>query len=157
MAWTTPKTDWATGELVAAGDMNAIGENLAVLKQPATAVYTTTEAIRETTSVFADVDNQNLTLTITTTGGDVVVSFQGTVQGNGSNHFWVYFDVDVDGDRQGGDEGTIAACIRWGADAVSFNRLVQNLSPGTHTFKLQWKNSHRLRLISGAQFWVREI
>ena len=32
MAWTTPKTDWETGELVAASDMNEIGENLAVLK-----------------------------------------------------------------------------------------------------------------------------
>ena len=31
MAWTTPKTDWETGELVAASDLNAIGENLAVL------------------------------------------------------------------------------------------------------------------------------
>ncbi len=31
MAWTTPKTDWSTGELVTAEDMNAVGENLAAL------------------------------------------------------------------------------------------------------------------------------
>ena len=32
MAWTTPKTDWTTGELVTAADMNAVGENLAADK-----------------------------------------------------------------------------------------------------------------------------
>ena len=32
MAWTTPKTDWAVGELVTAEDMNTLGENLAALK-----------------------------------------------------------------------------------------------------------------------------
>ena len=32
MAWTTPKTNWATGELVTAEDMNAINENLVALK-----------------------------------------------------------------------------------------------------------------------------
>ena len=26
MAWTTPKTDWTTGELVSASDMNSIGQ-----------------------------------------------------------------------------------------------------------------------------------
>ena len=38
MAWTTPKTDWTTGELVSAEDMNAVGENLAALKDPATEI-----------------------------------------------------------------------------------------------------------------------
>ena len=35
MAWTTPKTDWAVGELVTAEDMNTLGENLAALKESA--------------------------------------------------------------------------------------------------------------------------
>ena len=38
MAWTTLKTNWATGELASADDMNAICENLAALRHPATAV-----------------------------------------------------------------------------------------------------------------------
>ncbi len=37
MAWTTPKTDWAIGELVAPNDMNAVGGNLTMLKNPAMA------------------------------------------------------------------------------------------------------------------------
>ena len=45
MAWTTPKTNWATGELVTAEDLNAINENLAALKHPAIASYTTTQDI----------------------------------------------------------------------------------------------------------------
>ena len=40
MAWTTPKTNWATGELVTAEDLNAINENLVALKHPPTVVGT---------------------------------------------------------------------------------------------------------------------
>jgi hypothetical protein len=32
-AWTTPKQDWALNDIVAAPDLNAIGENLAYLKE----------------------------------------------------------------------------------------------------------------------------
>lgn len=32
MAWTIPKTDWNNGDLVTADDMNAIGENLAAVR-----------------------------------------------------------------------------------------------------------------------------
>ena len=47
MAWTTPKNDWAAGELVTAEDMNSVGENLAALRfsSSAVAAYTTTEDI----------------------------------------------------------------------------------------------------------------
>ena len=43
MVWTTPKTDWATGELVTAADMNAVGENLAALAAPVSAGFRTTQ------------------------------------------------------------------------------------------------------------------
>ena len=102
MAWTTPKTDWATGELVTAEDMNAVGENLAALKNLSTAVYTTTENIQLTSRDFADVDSDNLNLTITTGGGDVLVHFHGPVY---VPRISAYFDVEVDGTRQGGDAG----------------------------------------------------
>ncbi len=45
MAWTTPKTDWSNGELVTADDMNAIGENLASLKEPAPELFVTANEI----------------------------------------------------------------------------------------------------------------
>ena len=107
MAWTTPKTDWATGELVAASDINAVGENLAALKQPSTASYVTPEDISgDTNNVFRDVDGTNLNLTITTTGGDVIVHFEGvlarTHHSNPTDNHW---DIEIDGARQGGDYG----------------------------------------------------
>jgi len=152
MAWTTPKTDWATGELVSASDLNAVNENLAALKNPATVVYTSTEDIAVPNhSTFTDIDSNKFNLTITTTGGDVLVNFDGAAT---THDFRI--DVEVDGTRQGDVEYGLR---RGGSYAhnefVSFTRLVQNLSAGSHTFKLQGKFNTTLR--AGAQFWVREV
>ena len=154
MAWTTPKTDWETGELVAASDMNAIGENVAALKQVSenVAVYTTTANASLGSSDFADVDSDDLNLTITTTGGDVLVHFHGSVYGG------IYLDIAVDGSRLGGNDGILRNHHhRNGSETslLSFTRLIQNLSAGSHTFKLQAKSGSTL--FAGAQFWVREI
>lgn len=161
MAWTTPKTDWETGELVAASDMNAIGENLAELKQLSgiTAAYTTTDHITLNSRSFSDVDSANLNLAITTRGGDILVHFHGEILvGTGQS---AYFDVDVDGTRQGGIEGlgrtTVAAHGGNMGSIVSFTRLIQGLSAGAHTVKLVCKTTTRINLGEGAQFWVREI
>lgn len=151
MAWTTPKTNWATGELVTAEDMNAVGENLVALKHPVTAVYTLTEDISISNSgTFVDFDSDNLNLTITTTGGDVLAHFHGTV-----SHSGLRLDIDVDGVRQGDAEYGIR---RGGVtkEMVSFTRLIRGLSPGIHIFKLQGRNAPAT-LLAGAQFWVREI
>lgn len=163
MAWTTPKTNWATGELVTAEDMNSIGENLATLRHPITAVaaYTTTEDIRAEVTEFTDVDSDNLSLTITTAGGDVLVHFYGTTGRGGGHDFQGSFDIDVDGTRQGSDDGVVKVYFQYIKHrCVSFTRLIQGLSAGSHTFKLQWKSygsGRGLILHKGAQFWVREI
>ncbi len=152
MAWTTPKTDWEVGELVSPGDLNAVGENLVALKEGlAAAAYTTTEAISlPNDGTFEDVDSNNLNLTITTTGRDVLVHFHGS-QTDGH----CTFDIEVDGVRHGGtDDGILRT--GWNRNPiVSFTRLIQNLSAGSHTFKLQARYGTTLRI--GAQFWVREI
>ena len=157
MAWTIPKTNWATGELVTAEDMNAVGENLAELGnlRSTVAVYTTTERITSTPRDFVDVDADKLNLTLTTSGGDVLVQFSGTVNHDSSARSW--FDVEVDGERQGGNDGI---WMNFGLDFISLNftYLIQNLSAGAHTFKLQWKsNTGRLNMEPHSQFWVREI
>lgn len=157
MAWTTPKTDWATGELVTAADMNVLGENLAALRRLSTeiAICTTTERIMSSSHSFVDVDADNLNLTLTTSGGIALVQFSGTINHDTGARSW--FDVEVDGVRQGGSDGI---WINYGFDIVSLNftHLIQNLSPGSHTFKLQWKtNTGRLNMEPYSQFWVREI
>ena len=157
MAWTTPKTNWATGELVTAEDMNAIGENLAALEslRSVVAVYTTTADIAlPRGSTFVDIDSDNLNLTITTSGGDVMVHFHGSLSDNAV----FLLDVEVDGNRHGDDANGVMNGSGWSHTRaiVSFSRLIQNLSPGSHTFKLQCKSS-RGTLRAGAQFAVREI
>ena len=158
------RTDWTNGELVSADDMNAIGESLATLRSSgkAIAAYTTTANIIGNAAQYTDVDSENLNLTITTTGGDVLAHFQGTV----TNHFSSgtyegYFDVTVDGNRQGGEWGLIGYKIEEDNSCVSFTYLIQNLSEGPHTFKLQWRESgsgsQSIKLRPYAQFWVREI
>ncbi len=157
MAWTTPKTDWETGELVAASDMNAIGENLAARRNLAIAAYTTTASTRMDARNFSDVDSDNLSLTITTTGGDVLVHFHGMVYVGSRNA--VSFDLDVDGTRQGGNDG-IGRMYATNSNVqtlLSFTRLIQGLSAGSHTFNLKCKSNGAINLAAGAQFWVREI
>lgn len=151
MAWTTPKTDWETGELVAASDLNAIGENLAALKHPATAVYTTTADLSiPKDGSFSDLGS-SFNLALNTTGGDVTIHFHGKVSSGGMR-----LDVAVDGSRIGDSDDGI-----WrshGDDQfVCFSRLVQNLSAGSHVFKLQSQCFYGRTLYAGAQFWVREI
>jgi len=169
MAWTTPKTDWETGELVAASDMNAIGENLAALDivRETVAVNTTTADIPFSTSVeFVDIDSGNLNLTISTNGGDVLIHFHGSIRQYDNR--WFCLDVEVDGARLGGDDGLLkndhhnVNNAHTGISAVSFSHLLRDLAAGSHTFKLQWKcePGSRLRehgLLAGAHFWVREI
>lgn len=151
MAWTTPKTNWATGELVTAADLNAIGENLAALKNPSTAAYTSTADITESIRTeFEDVDSK-FNLTLTTAGGDVVVHFHGSL-----DYADRRFDVEVDGSRLGDVEnGIYRSHIDPGF--VCFTHLIQELSAGSHTFKLQSKGRSIRTLRASAQFWVREI
>ena len=153
MAWTTPKTDWQVGELVSPDDMNAVSENLAELDRvrKTVAAHTTTEDIRiPDSSTFVDISS-NLNLTLTTAGGDVLVHFHGMVTAHDFK-----LDLDIDGDRQGhADHGLRHGGSYADNELVSFTRLVQNLSAGSHTFKLQGKYNTTLR--AGAQFWVREI
>jgi len=169
MAWTTPKTDWTTGELVTAEDMNAVGENLAELGnlRSAVAAYTTEAdiAFPNSGSAFEDVDSDNLNLTLSTSGGDVLVHFYGSIRQYDNR--WFSLDVEVDGTRLGGDDGLLknehlnVSGASTGISAVSFTHLLRDLAAGSHTFKLQWKDEPSRRaehgLLAGAQFWVREI
>ena len=157
MVRTTPKTDWANGELVTAAHLNAIGENLAAVRNLGLAVGTTTAEIVEIhnpNNAFINVDSVNLNLTILTFGGDVLAHFHGAIDPRGDDRV-CRFDIEVDGTRLGGDTGIMAARPKYDR-GVCFTRLVQNLSPGSHMFNLQWKH-REIRLLAGAQFWVREI
>lgn len=169
MAWTAPRT-WVTDEVVTAALLNThLRDNLIALKDPPSSDYVLNEGADDTTSStsFGDVDATNLSLTITTVGGDVFVHFHGSFAGLSSGNF-VFLDVDVDGVRHGSDDGIIQAeALSGDMHAISFSRLITGLAAASHTFKLQWKVSGgTVTLFSGAgtsdkdthpQFWCREI
>jgi len=156
--------NWAVGEALTAGNMNNyINDNLDALKAPPTDDYVVDEgADYSTTSTsWVDVDSSDLQLTITTTGGDVLIGFYGFHVNASSS---CYFDVTLDGTRIGGDDGLQRAYT--GYTPVSFVYLKTGLSAGTHVFKLQWRVLGATSyLYAGAgttnndlhpQFWVRE-
>lgn len=167
--WTTPKT-WSTGELVTASLMNShVRDNMDFLKDPPTGLYNVNEAgdYTTTSTSFVDIDATNLSLTITTAGGDVMIGFYGSFKESVANI--IYLDVDMDGSRLGGDDGIIGLRVSTNVmqDTMSFVYLQQSLSAGSHTYKLQWKvkgNTGTLHAGAGVanadvhpQFWVREV
>ena len=144
--WTL-MNDLSTGDLVTEADMDALRGNLEYLLDPNqqrirrdAGDYTTTS------TVFVDVDATNLTLTLETHGGPVLVFLTGRSSMSGVGSL-TYFDVAVDGVRAGtpsaGDAG-LTAFTSPATNAqhnVSFSFLVTGLAAGEHTFKLQWRVS----------------
>jgi len=162
--WHTPAT-WSVGQLVTATNLNEqLRDNLEFLKAPPTGVRNVNQAsdYATTSTTFVDVDTTNLSFSINTAGGDVLIVFFGRVNSSTGN---VYFDVSVDGVRIGGDDGLTSGPS--GHHPIALMALKQGLSPGTHTFKLQWRVSAGTgTLYAGAgtsgldlhpQFWVREV
>src|SRR3712207_4948156 len=98
--WHTPKS-WSTGELVTATNLNEqLRDNLEFLKAPPNNAYLLNEAANYTTTStsFVEVDGagSELTLSLTTAGGDVLIVFNGVVA-NSAAGSTVYFDVLIDG------------------------------------------------------------
>jgi hypothetical protein len=166
MAYTNPTTQ-ATDHIVTATEWNTdLVDNIRALKNPPSASFVANEATDYTitTTTFANVDGTSgkFLLSITTTGGDVMVHFSGGV--NPSSR--CYFDLQVDGSGQVGGNDGITGCGS-SLTAVSFTRLITGLAAGTHTFALQARvNSGSAVLYAGAgtagfdlhpQFWVREL
>jgi hypothetical protein len=162
--WHQPAT-WTVGQLVTATNLNEqLRDNLEFLKTPPTSLYNLNQASDYTTTStsFVDVDATNLSLTIVTAGGDVLITFMGFGGSSGR----IYLDVAIDGVRMAGDDGFLASA-NGVSTPVTLVALKQGLSAGSHTFKLQWKvNTGTGTLYAGAgtssfdvhpQFFVREV
>jgi hypothetical protein len=164
MAWTAPKT-WVVGEAVTAADLNAhIRDNLLALKAPPTTLIKLDESSDYTTTStsFVAIDNTKLNLSITTTGGDVLIVFFANLS-NSTSH--VQLDVEFDGVAIGGDNGLIRVSGGSGNYGLaSLSCLKQSVSAGTHSVRMMWKvPSGTGTLYSGTtldihpMFWVREV
>lgn len=165
MAWTDPKT-W-TAEVLSSSDLNThLRDNLNALKNPPSDFYTfndTADWSMSSTS-WADIDATDLNVSITTTGGDVIVHFHGTILGATQS----YFDFTINGTRHAGDDGIIRMAGNSLHYAAVFTMIVSGLAAGTYIFKMQWKAAaaSAINLFAGAgtantdvhgQFWAREV
>jgi hypothetical protein len=145
-------------------------DQLDFLKAPPTGNKTLNEAANYTTNStsFVDIDSTNLSLTINTAGGDVLIIFTGTFSHNTAGGR-VFLDVSVDGTDMFGDDGLVThGCETANRQyAVTLVAWKLSLSAGSHTFRLRWRtNTGILTLYAGAgtslgdvhpQFVVREV
>ena len=169
MAWTAPKT-WSSEPLTSLDLNSNVRDNLNHLKDrldSSAGNFLSGAALLTTTATeFVDVDAVNLSLALTTHGGDVLLGFTGTVrcsQPGGS----VYFNVAVDNVDYVADEGIIRQQISGSVDnnrhkPLSFVMLIPGLAASSHTFKLRWKansgNTAKMDVVSlHPQFWAKEI
>ena len=161
MAWETPKT-WASEPLTSIDLNEQVRDNLNHLKDrfdgtSAAAQYISTSDYSTSGTAWVDVDSTNMALTITTTGGDVLVTANGNVSNNNDSRT-AYIGVDVD---SGADFAQLYE-QKEGVDGIhSFGSswIFTGLSAGSHTFKLQWKLSYSRtrKMYTGALFDVREV
>ncbi len=167
MAWTTPKT-WSSEPLTSLDLNTYVRDNQNHLKDRLdnAASHSVSGAIilASTANEFVDVDPTNLSLTLITHGGDVLLGFTGALKHSGSNAT-TYFNVAVDGVDYIADDGIIAyagASDTRRFKPLSFVLLIAQLSPGSHTFKLRWKttrnNTASIDIVDlHPQFWAKEI
>ena len=159
MAWTTPKT-WVAGNTLTAAELNEqVRDNLTFLNSKPSADYVLDEASDYTTTsgTFVDIDSTNLSLSITTGGGDVLAWFTAICYPNTTNSpTHANFDIDVDGSRIGGDDG-LQIAIASGSGTYAYDqrgffvvRLITGLSAGSHTFTAQWKVASGWTMPAGA-------
>ena len=160
MAWTTPKT-WSA-EPLTSNDLNTYvrdNQNNIRARQDTNDKYIGTGSgdYTTTSTSLVDVDATNLSLTITTHGGDVLVGFVGIAVAPAAN--LVTFSVNVDGSNPFSSAGLSAASQH--TDTASFVCLIEGLSAGSHTFKLQWLTGGGTATLRNnvqyPHFWVQEV
>jgi hypothetical protein len=167
-SWASPTT-WNTGQALIAVDMNAqIRDKLNAVKNLAAFDIVIDEASNYSTSstTFATIGGAELSATITTGGGTVLVGFSGEFSFVTQAAF--FMDILVDGNRFYGDDGMFSHIINnTQFHHIGFVRPITGLSAASHTFALQWKvTANTVTLYAGAatsahdthpSFWGREV
>jgi hypothetical protein len=140
MTWTLPKT-WFAGELVTANLLNThLRDNLNALHARPKVVYKDNACSYSTSSsTLVDVDSSNLSLSLDTTGGDVLVLVNATVSVSGS--YWtdrVNLGVTCDGALT----AVRPQVTRYGSNDNMINitlvAVLANLDADSHDFVLRW-------------------
>ncbi len=158
MAWSTPKT-WASEPLISIDLNTYIRDNQNYLKGRLDSVagnyhrlpagsYSTTS----TSSV--DIDGTNMSHTITTTGGDIRVTFSGYGRVTGAGGQNLNLSVDIDS-----TEYLVLSQENYTSLQemnMSFSWIISGLSAGEHTVKMVWSVTSGTGQMYAATFDVRE-
>lgn len=100
MAWTAPKT-WTDGSVLTAAELNEqLRDNLNFLKAPDNDIKVSVAEYSTTSTTFVDIDNTNLSASITTSAGAAVLCwFQFPVYGAAAAGVptMIGFNINVDG------------------------------------------------------------
>lgn len=154
MAWSTPKT-WGT-EVLTSADMNRyIRDNQNFLKDAVTPLPFKNMPRNTTYSTnvgsWANVDATNLSWTLTTTGGNVLMGLQASCRTATNNE--INLRVAVDGDNI----FYIRINDNVNNNNASFVGVAYNLPAGNHVFRLQWKTTGGTNYLVAPLFWIREV
>ena len=155
MAWTAPAT-WVAATPLGAAQLNEqLRDNLNALKAPPTDLYDIAASKNTTSTSYVDVDSTNQVLTITTTGGDILVLFSCAGVMTAAGNFG-YLTVALDGV----DLYTNGIVLLTSASAVpiTFAVLLTSVAAGSHTVKTRFKVSgSTLTLYGIGQLVIREV
>ncbi len=143
--WTTPIT-WNVDQLVTNSDLNEqVRDNLEYLLSPNhQRIMHNNGGDYSITSVttFQDIDSTDLSISLVTHGGPVLVHFQAVAYTSGLSHEGC-FDLTVNGTRLGTSYLFGLARIRTdssGRATVSMLVLLTGLSAGTCVLRPQWRS-----------------
>jgi hypothetical protein len=161
MSWVTPKT-WTAGEVVGETDMNThVRDNLNYLFAPSFQQIITGSAgnLSTTASTAIPISTANLSLTLTTYGGNIHAHFAGAFSGGGADvvHIGMTYDAtDI-------NPSTGLMAVKPGSlSEVSIDVWITGLASGSHTFLPTWRveagNQTAVLFLATAPatFWVRE-
>jgi len=159
MAWTTPKT-W-TSEVLTSDDMNTyLSDNTQYLYDeitytPGEYTYTrgTATDYSTTSTSYVDIDDPNMVATITTDGGDVLVTFASSLYGTTDVAARLAINYD------GTNSSPVRERVNLSGSNVSFSYVFNDVSAGSHTFRMRWfTNSGTINLRGlHTHFSVREL
>lgn len=156
--WTNPIT-WGATPITVNLLNEQIRDNTEHLKDPPTdefsPAYASGAVTYQTTSTsFVNVDT-DFNLSITTFGGDILVSFMGRVLGT------YFLDFTLNGSRVGGNDGICGANLETGTqlNTPSFLWLLTDMPAGDYQINLVWKTLDTASMDGNfpPQFLVREI
>ncbi len=124
--------------------VNSAGDAIEFAPVPAKDSHSVNEVSDYTTSSgsFVDVDGTDLSFTLNTNGGDVLVLFLGGVYPS-TTGIRIYFEIDVDGSPEATEDGITVWQTTDASEIANIGIvwLVEGLDAGAHTIKLQWKVS----------------